>query len=833
MTAPTTTPVVLDLADPAADLATAGGKGESLGRLARAGLPVPPGFHVTTAAYRRFVAEHDLRSGIRDADEAAVAALFAAHAVPDELAGPIRAAYAALGGPAVAVRSSATAEDLPGASFAGQQDTFLDVRGADAVVDAVRRCWASLWTDRAVAYRRRAGIADGDVALAVVVQQLVDAEASGVLFTADPVSGATDRMVVDATWGLGESLVGGGVTPDHLVLDATTGAVRERRTGEKAVRTVRTPEGPVEQPVPAAERTAAVLGDADAAELAGLGRRIAAEYGRPMDVEWTRAGGAFAIVQARPVTGLRDPWNDSLAVDHLWTNTNLGEAFPDVLTPATWSVAQLFMSRAMPTLSLDGHRGYGRIGGRFYLDLSVAAALSRVVGVSEPRFRRLIENTFGRLPDGVSIPPVALSRLRMLRLMAPSIVRFLGRVAANLRRLPRFVAENPARCAELRARVEAVDDPAVLAALWDDEVRPLVELGADMLGAAGRADPVALLTAQKRLRKLVGDADAAALTSGLTVDGDVLASLGPVVGLARLERGEIDAAAYAERYGHRSPHEFEVSLPRPVERPGWIDEQVAAMRAAGTDPLAMLERVEAANRAAWDRLVAAHPRRVRSARRRLDRWARVERGREQARTESVRTFTVVRALFLRAGELTGLADEVFTLTVEELVDVLRGGPPPDTAERRAAFERYAALPPYPMLIRGRFDPFAWAADPDRRGDLFDEGAAPAPADATISGFPGASGVVEGSVRVLRSVDDGAELRGGEVLVTTVTNVGWTPLFPRAAAVVTDVGAPLSHAAIVARELGIPAVVGCGNATTVLRTGDRVRVDGTRGTVTRT
>jgi pyruvate,water dikinase len=545
------------------------------------------------------------------------------------------------------------------------------------------------------------------------------------------------------------------------------------------------------------------------------------------------AGGAFAIVQARPVTGLRDPWNDSLAVDHLWTNTNLGEAFPDVLTPATWSVAQLFMSRAMPTLSLDGHRGYGRIGGRFYLDLSVAAALSRVVGVSEPRFRRLIENTFGRLPDGVSIPPVALSRLRMLRLMAPSIVRFLGRVAANLRRLPRFVAENPARCAELRARVEAVDDPAVLAALWDDEVRPLVELGADMLGAAGRADPVALLTAQKRLRKLVGDADAAALTSGLTVDGDVLASLGPVVGLARLERGEIDAAAYAERYGHRSPHEFEVSLPRPVERPGWIDEQVAAMRAAGTDPLAMLERVEAANRAAWDRLVAAHPRRVRSARRRLDRWARVERGREQARTESVRTFTVVRALFLRAGELTGLADEVFTLTVEELVDVLRGGPPPDTAERRAAFERYAALPPYPMLIRGRFDPFAWAADPDRRGDLFDEGAAPAPADATISGFPGASGVVEGTVRVLRSVDDGAELRGGEVLVTTVTNVGWTPLFPRAAAVVTDVGAPLSHAAIVARELGIPAVVGCGNATTVLRTGDRVRVDGTRGTVTRT
>jgi pyruvate,water dikinase len=170
------------------------------------------------------------------------------------------------------------------------------------------------------------------------------------------------------------------------------------------------------------------------------------------------------------------------------------------------------------------------------------------------------------------------------------------------------------------------------------------------------------------------------------------------------------------------------------------------------------------------------------------------------------------------------------LDLDEVAAVLRGAPAPDTAERSAAYERYAALPPYPSVIRGRFDPFAWAADPDRRGHLFDASAAPAAPDGAVSGFPGASGVVEGTVRVLRSVDEGEQLRPGEILVTTVTNIGWTPLFPRAAAVVTDVGAPLSHAAIVARELGIPAVVGCGNATSVLRTGHRVRVDGSRGTV---
>jgi pyruvate,water dikinase len=519
-----------------------------------------------------------------------------------------------------------------------------------------------------------------------------------------------------------------------------------------------------------------------------------------------------------------------LAADLLWINTNLGEAIPDVMTPATWSMVQVFMNRAMATLSLPGHRGYGIVGGRFYLNMSLAMSLSAAVGISEKRFQSLTRTTFGRIPDGVAIPRVPLPRLRLLRMQIPTSYRFQRDVFRNIKQLPAYVAANPQRCAALIARVRETAEPVALARLWEDEVRPLVVLGSDMLAAAGRSNPIALLTTQNRLRKLVGDADAAALTSGLTIDGDVLASLGPVVGLARLERGEIDEATYAERYGHRSPHEFEVSLPRPVERPGWLAEQVAAQRAAGTDPLAMLEKVEAANRAAWDRLVAAHPRKERAVRARLERWARAERGREQARTEVVRTFTVVRALLLRAGELTGLGDEVFMLSLDEVDAVLRGAPAPDTAERRAAYERYRALPPYPTLIRGRFDPFAWAADPDRRADLFDASATTAPGDGTVSGFPGASGVVEGTVRVLRSVDEGAALRPGEVLVTTVTNIGWTPLFPRAAAVVTDVGAPLSHAAIVARELGIPAVVGCGNATTVLRTGDRVRVDGGRGTV---
>ena len=219
-------------------------------------------------------------------------------------------------------------------------------------------------------------------------------------------------------------------------------------------------------------------------------------------------------------------------------------------------------------------------------------------------------------------------------------------------------------------------------------------------------------------------------------------------------------------------------------------------------------------------------------RERVRRWGAVVRDRETARSENIRAFWVLRAFVVRAGELTGVGDDVFFLHRDELLDLLRG----DTAAldevpvRRATYEQYAALPPYPALIVGHFDPVRWAADPGRRSDLYDARGGTVPASDTVAGFPGAPGVVEGVARVIPSPEQGDRLQPGDVLVTTVTNVGWTPLFPRAAAVVTDLGAPLSHASIVARELGIPAVVGTGNATMRLHDGDRVRVDGERGTV---
>ncbi len=371
---------VLPLGDAAADLATAGGKGASLARLSRAGLPVPGGFVITTDAYRAFVA--DFRDELRQADAGGKADLFAARDLPAGLAAEIRSAYEAMGDDVpVAVRSSATAEDLPDLSFAGQQDTYLNIRGP-ALLDAVRRCWASLWNPRAIAYRDQNGVPHDDVALAVVVQALVDADAAGVMFTANPVTGDRGETVINASWGLGEAVVGGQVTPDTIVV--SEGRITETRTGDKAVMTVRTAGGTHERPTPEELRRAPVLTEPQALELAALGARVEELYGVPMDVEWARSGATFAIVQARPITALGqriEEWNDTLKGDHLWTAGNLGEAIPDVMTPATWSFVQLFIREAMSVSAMPGFDLIGNIGGRFYMNLSASYSVAAALGM--------------------------------------------------------------------------------------------------------------------------------------------------------------------------------------------------------------------------------------------------------------------------------------------------------------------------------------------------------------------------------------------------------------------------------------------------------------------
>ena len=761
----------------------AGGKGGTLARLHQANYPVPDGFVILPAAF----VDDDLT-------------LEAAAQVQMQL----ERLRTGTNGTAFAVRSSALSEDSAQASFAGEFETVLDVHTDEMVQEAIHTVRRSRHSDRVRAYSEAKGL-DAGHDMAVVVQRLVRADLSGVLFTADPVTGSHMRMTGNYVFGFGEALVSGEAEPYTFTFERPKG----KYSGPDELKRF-------------------------ARKLHKLAVRLEKELGCPQDIEWAVADGRLYLLQSRPITTLLgyDPttgaWNDSLTGDFVWSRNNFGEARPDVMSPFTYSISEQVWSEIS---FLPGYHLSGNICGRYYANVSAAISMSIALGKSMEAALEMMKGLLGNVPDGLEIPLVPLPRSAMI-LALPRMISLGMKEKRGAKRVPEFLETNPARCKALRQRIGGTEAKAKLVAIWHEEIRSGLEDGIWILG--GAAQPLEALEKLKgELVDLVGEADANALFSNLSSEKEMLASLGPVVGVARVAEGKMSRQDYLERYGHRGPHEAELSMPRPAEDPGWLDEQLAEYTGNPVDVDALLAKRRADFEAAWQRLQERYPKEAPKLRREIEKVGPAARMREAVRDEVTRFLWVERDWALRAGELTGLGEEIFLLTIDEVLSLLAGD---GTAlqyipARKETYARYRDLPAYPMIVRGRFDAFQWAADPQRRNDIYDVTApVPASMSSTIRGFAGAAGRVEGPVRVLEGPEQGDQLQPGEILVAVTTNVGWTPIFPRAAAVLTDVGAPLSHAAIVARELGIPAVVGCADATTRLRTGDRVRVDGGRGIV---
>jgi len=411
----------------------------------------------------------------------------------------------------------------------------------------------------------------------------------------------------------------------------------------------------------------------------------------------------------------------------------------------------------------------------------------------------------------------------------PVMLRSIQQFSRYRKNAPEFLRNNRRRCAELVQRTWQTATKAKLLGLWNAEISPLYRDSMIQIVAAGSDIQVRL---ERELRALVGEEDASALLSSLGGPSGQLESMGPMAGLGLVLQGKMSRETYLENYGHRGVNEGECAWPRPAEDRLWLDRQLAEWQHSPVDVEELLTRQRAAYTAAWERFCQKYLRNVRLMQKRLGQAARVAQQRELVRSEGTRGMTVLRAFALRSGELLGVGEDIFFMTIDEILKYLAGAADTVTfqyiPQRKDTYQRYRALPPYPALICGRFDP-------NRRSDMYNGGQQTTPRTGSpeanaIHGFAGALGVVEGTVRRLDSVDESNQFQSVEVLVTIMTNIGWTPLFPRAAAVVTDLGAPLSHAAIVARELGIPAVVGCGDATMRLKTGARVRVDGGKGMV---
>jgi pyruvate,water dikinase len=802
--------------DAVTDAGLAGGKGLSLGRMAAAGLPVPPGFVVTTEAYRRSAGtiDPDLRATIADA-------------------------YARLGGGPAAVRSSATAEDAAETSFAGQQLTVLGVEGIDAVIEAVERCWKSLHADRAVAYRAKQGVDESGLAMAAVVQQLVPAEVAGVLFTRDPLDPAGAMMLVEASWGLGEAVVSGRVTPDRFRLSRDTGAVLDRRPGDKAVRI--TPAG--EEPVPDADRHRLCLDDAALSQLADLGRRVEAFSGDARDIEWASAGGRFYLLQARPITVAtaadRERVRQEVIADlrakadpagTVWVRYNLSEVLP-APTPMTWAVVQRLVAA-------DG--GFGRmnrdLGASPDPALGSQGAFDLVAGRPMCNLSRLPRMQFARPPFEYPFaaykadPAKALDPKPVLNPLRGGLLSGLWRLPATMRRLHRMMSETRRQLLTFDGRFFTVSRPFAAAArealardwsgfeppalvgefeAWCD--RTLVDFARHSLKPTVFADFL-WGTLIEGLRPALGAERAAATVAELVVGAKPPpdADLGGAV--RDLAAGRVDRATFLAAFGHRGPNEMELAQPRWAEAPDEVGRLATGSvgqpgTATPSDPWQAI--AEKAIPAGWKR--PAFGNMVGTLRNFLGL-------REAGKHYLLMGYAVIRRALLELDRRFGLNGGIFYLTPDDFPDLLAGNDLSSkivAARKRRQAELSLEVPP--VLFSDDLGAIGRPLPTPPGGD-------------TLSGVALSTGVAEGPALVLTE-PTAAPAWDGYVLVCPSTDPAWVPLFVRAKALVMETGGVLSHGAIVAREFGLPAVAGLPGVTRRLKTGDVLRVDGGRGTVT--
>ncbi len=831
-----------------AQLAVVGGKGAHLGTLSRLeGIRVPPGFCVTTAAFERVMrAEPSLdglleRLSLLKPDEresirtlsAEVRAAIEGVAIPEDVAEAIIGAHARLGEEAAyAVRSSATAEDSAAASFAGQHDSYLNVVGQKAILEHISRCWASLFTERAVSYRLRNGFEHRTVRMAVVVQRMVAAQAAGVLFTADPVTGNRKVSSIEATLGLGEALVSGLVNAD--VYKVRDGALVDKK--------------------PAKEQQPPALLEAQVIRLAQLGRRIEAHFGCPQDIEWCLVDDDFQFVQSRPITSLFPIPRASDGGNRVYLSVGHQQMMTDAMKPLGLSLWQLTAGRPM----FDA-------GGRLFVDVTkelaspaLRAGLLDASGRSDPLMRDALETVIERgfirsLPDEEARAAPAGGGPLPLEI-DPAIVTSL-------------IERNQTSLAELKRELRTKTGAALLDYIRTD----LQKLKRFLTDPTGFQVFMTAIRASgwlnERLWEWLGEKSAAD-TLTQSVDNNVTSEMGlalldvadtirphPAVvaalqhadqrredpsfldELTTLEGGQ-DARdaihAWLEKYGMRCAGEIDITRPRFEERPGALVPLL----------LGHIKRFEAGEGAR--RFERGRQEARQKERELLERLLALPDGEQKAaetkrKIDEVRTFIgyreypkygMVSAYFLYKQALLGESErlvqghvlrepeDIYYLTFQELDDVVRTQRVDDQLirQRRDEFQSYQALTP-PRLLTSEGETIAGTY----RRDDFPPGA--------LIGLPVSAGNVEGRARVVLDMA-AADVGPDDIVVTRFTDPSWTPLFVAIKGLVTEVGGLMTHGAVIAREYGLPAIVGVENATRLIRDGERIRVNATDGYIER-
>lgn len=883
------------------DVGIAGGKGASLGEMIRSGFPVPTGLVVTAAAYREFLDTTGLKSTIEalitngdpDAVSDKIREEFDRIAMPEGIASGILAAVRDVPGP-VAIRSSATAEDLPSASFAGQHETYLFVIGGNAIVSSIKKCWSSLWTGRAIFYRTKNNIDHFNVLMAVVIQEMADAEVSGVMFTANPVTGDRDEIVIEACYGLGEGLVSGKVTPDRFVVNRVPGLkITGKELGTKGIETLRGQDGGTVWKEVSLERSRRLcMSDEEILKLAALGLRIEGHYGSPQDIEWCLSGGRISVVQSRPVTTLKETGikvyfgskkNEEALKGKLivWSNWNTRETMPMPQTPFGWSfwnslVLPAAMEHALGIRKdhpdFEQHLALDRVEGRLYFNMNVFLGMPLLGGI----FSRLLK--FMDLETAVVMESLIKSgefeplkfphRWRSYRDALAACVKAILRLPQTIRILSvenaRMVYDEVERDAKQRLNrdLSEINDEDIFKEAGDMIAKTIMKvwptfvwygfgfLGYDIVKFSVKKWPeihaekflAGLLPANKttetalEIWKLTegapGPVRRVFLESDLNQIPEKLEEFFEGKEFLKILKIFLDS------YGHRSAMEFDVTAPRWKEEPGFVLQMLKNYFGHGPGDLTPPEHFQkqvkerqAIIQLVRERLSKGFFNRIFPLRRWLFEYGlRMLRDfypfRENAKFYIMMAWQRAREMYLEVGKrfkVRGVLEDekdLFCLSFPEIGRISRGEwrNVPEIRkrieERKAEMERWRSLTP-PFIIRSDWKKVGMEQQVSR--DFF-------------RGAPASPGRIKARARVIMDPSKGAGMEKGEILVAPFTDPGWTPLFLTAGGLVMEIGGMMSHGAVVAREYGIPAVVGVKGATQAIRSGDVIEVDGGAGEV---
>lgn len=747
-----------------------GGKGASLIRMTRMGLPVPEGM-VIPAGSLSGAAEKDIRDALASLSD--------------------KYTYA--------VRSSALNEDGSDNSFAGQYETVTDVARSD-LPGAVRTVAGSASNSRVKEYLSNTNTAASDIA--VVIQRFVKPEYAGVLFTADAITGSSREMVGNFVEGEGEALVSGQKNASEFRISS----IRYSYSGSDAMKK-------------------------HARSLYKYACRIRSEYGCETDIEWAVSGGRLYILQARPVTTLKrfDPAgyliNGSRSGDFLLTKTNVGEIFMKPLTPITFSVLEEINNVLYLPCWLDA------VDGQAYMNVSVLCSMLIAMGMKEAKAYDAVKDLVGNLPSGKTVPIFPFDgkkfKKNLWKLLTGGHAKGIKSKMSKAQKLE-MVRTLPEISRGLISEIRSLDTNEKLYRYGGSVLIPKLVDGLSAIMASSGMKMVPLFKTRGKLEKLAGEETAKALLGGCL---GIIESMKPLLFLEDVIDGKITEEEFMNTCGQRSVNEMELSEKHPFEDPDYLAKAIEDYKTQGISAHDLKANSEREFGKTLEAYCRENPGKAKRVRMMIEDFREANAFREEIRAKGVWCMCVLREWLLALGRVNNLGDDVFMLYIREAV-ALAGGDTSVTAAipaRKANYERYLSRPAYPNIIIGRFDPDEWISDPARRNDFYCSGSG-VTVSSDVKGFPGAAGKVTGKVRVIESIDLIDTIETGEILVTSATNIGWTRVFPKVSAIITDIGAPLSHAAIVAREFGIPAVVGCGNATTVLKTGDIVEVDGLNGTV---